>query len=332
MLGKRHVVELVLTADAERRSRAAGGRAGHRQDLPRRARWGSRCRAPNTRIQFTPDLLPERHHRASASTTRRKACSSSTRARSSPTSCSPTRSTARAPRPSPALLEVMEEGSVTIDGVTRQVGRAVPRARHPEPRRAGRHLPPARGAARPLHDAHVARLPRPRRDASASSTAPAIATADLTADHHPAGPAWAWRTWRARVYVDALVLDYIARLVDGTRTADEVRLGVSIRGALALTRAARTRAASQGRTYATPDDVKTLAVPRALAPPDPPPRGRVRRRHPGGRGRPGAARRGAARRDAKRYEPPERPSGDPARSSRASPARCRPPGPRAART
>ena len=64
----------------------------------------------------------------------------------------------------------------------------------------------------------------------------------------------------AEVYVDALVLDYVARLVDGTRSADEVRLGVSIRGALALTRATRTRAAAQGRTYATPDDVKALAV------------------------------------------------------------------------
>ncbi len=65
----------------------------------------------------------------------------------------------------------------------------------------------------------------------------------------------------AQVYVDALVLDYVARLVDSTRSADEVRLGVSIRGALALTHAARTRAASQGRTYVTPDDVKALAVP-----------------------------------------------------------------------
>ena len=63
-----------------------------------------------------------------------------------------------------------------------------------------------------------------------------------------------------QVYVDALVLDYIARVVDATRSADEVRLGVSIRGALALTRAVRTRAAAQGRAYATPDDVKTLAV------------------------------------------------------------------------
>ena len=62
------------------------------------------------------------------------------------------------------------------------------------------------------------------------------------------------------VYVNPLVLDYIARLVDATRSADQVRLGVSIRGALALTKATKTRAASQGRTYATPDDVKALAV------------------------------------------------------------------------
>jgi MoxR-like ATPase len=65
----------------------------------------------------------------------------------------------------------------------------------------------------------------------------------------------------ATVYADALVLDYIARLVDATRSADEVRLGVSIRGALALTRASRARAAAQGRTFVTPDDVKALAVP-----------------------------------------------------------------------
>jgi MoxR-like ATPase len=63
------------------------------------------------------------------------------------------------------------------------------------------------------------------------------------------------------VYTNALVLDYVARVVDATRSAEQVRLGVSIRGALALTRATRTRAVSQGRTYATPDDVKALAVP-----------------------------------------------------------------------
>src|SRR5712692_8947660 len=49
-----------------------------------------------------------------------------------------------------------------------QAARAVLRHRHAEPFRARRHLPAARVAARPLHDAHRARLPRPRRRARAA--------------------------------------------------------------------------------------------------------------------------------------------------------------------
>ncbi|MDF2580380.1 MAG: ATPase, partial [Microbacterium sp.] len=63
------------------------------------------------------------------------------------------------------------------------------------------------------------------------------------------------------VYLDALVLDYIARLIEATRLATEVRLGVSVRGAIALTKAAKTWAIAHGRSYVTPDDVKALAEP-----------------------------------------------------------------------
>ena len=163
------------------------------------------------------------------------------------------------PKTQSALLEVMEEGSVTIDGVSRQVGVPFLVLATQNPVEQAGHLPAARGAARPLHDAHLARLPRPRRHRPHPRRRGG-------ADGRPRARSSrrrrssAWPTSRAQVYVDALVLDYIARLVDSTRSADEVRLGVSIRGALALTRAARTRAASQGRTYATPDDVKALAV------------------------------------------------------------------------
>jgi MoxR-like ATPase len=66
------------------------------------------------------------------------------------------------------------------------------------------------------------------------------------------------------VHVEPSIVDYVARLVDATRQADEVRLGVSVRGALALVRTARAWAAIHGRDYVTPDDVKALAVP-ALA-------------------------------------------------------------------
>ncbi len=63
------------------------------------------------------------------------------------------------------------------------------------------------------------------------------------------------------VHVDATINDYVARLVDATRATEEIRLGVSVRGALALVRTAKTLAASNGRYYVTPDDVKALAEP-----------------------------------------------------------------------
>ena len=60
------------------------------------------------------------------------------------------------PKTQSALLEAMEERQVTVDGVTRPAARALPGAGHPEPDRVRGHLPPARGAARPLPDARSA--------------------------------------------------------------------------------------------------------------------------------------------------------------------------------
>jgi len=65
----------------------------------------------------------------------------------------------------------------------------------------------------------------------------------------------------ASVHIEESILDYIARLTEATRTAADVRLGVSIRGALALVRTTRVWAASLGRHFVIPDDVKMLAIP-----------------------------------------------------------------------
>jgi MoxR-like ATPase len=54
---------------------------------------------------------------------------------------------------------------------------------------------------------------------------------------------------------------YIVDLVDTTRTHDELYLGASPRGSLALFRTAQARAAVEGRDYVLPDDVKAMAVP-----------------------------------------------------------------------
>jgi MoxR-like ATPase len=63
------------------------------------------------------------------------------------------------------------------------------------------------------------------------------------------------------VHVDPVVTDYVARLVEATRTNADVRLGASVRGALALMRCSKTFAAINGRHYVVPDDVKALAEP-----------------------------------------------------------------------
>jgi len=63
------------------------------------------------------------------------------------------------------------------------------------------------------------------------------------------------------VRVEESVLDYLVAVVEATRTAEMVELGVSPRGSLSLYRAAQALALVEGREYALPDDVKELAVP-----------------------------------------------------------------------
>ncbi len=67
-----------------------------------------------------------------------------------------------------------------------------------------------------------------------------------------------------QVQVEESLGRYIVDLVAATRSAPGVQVGSSPRGSLALLKLARGRAALSGRDYATPDDVKAVAVP-ALA-------------------------------------------------------------------
>ncbi len=62
------------------------------------------------------------------------------------------------------------------------------------------------------------------------------------------------------VHVEEDVIVYLHRLVLATRESKLLSLGASTRGALAFERAVRARALVSGRTYATPDDVQSLAV------------------------------------------------------------------------
>ena len=63
------------------------------------------------------------------------------------------------------------------------------------------------------------------------------------------------------VYVDDLVKQYIVDIVEATRNLEDVFVGASPRGSLALFRGSQARALLDGRDYVSPDDVKALVQP-----------------------------------------------------------------------
>jgi MoxR-like ATPase len=141
------------------------------------------------------------------------------------------------PKTQSALLEVMEEGHVTVDGVTHDVGSPfmVMKASIGYPDHAST-IRILEGADRRAHD----------------TTVPAIISAATVIE---------MAALARTVHVDPSINDYVSRLVEASRSAVEVRLGVSVRGALALVRTAKTLAAAAGSHYVIPDDVKVLAEP-----------------------------------------------------------------------
>jgi len=62
------------------------------------------------------------------------------------------------------------------------------------------------------------------------------------------------------IYLDDAVLDYITAIVKGTREHNQVDVGASPRGSLALMKLSRARAALEGRDYVLPDDVKYVSI------------------------------------------------------------------------
>ncbi|WP_255498178.1 MoxR family ATPase [Nakamurella sp. PAMC28650] len=165
------------------------------------------------------------------------------------------------PKTQSALLEVMEESAVTVDGITREVGEPfmVIGTQNPIEQAGTYRLPEAQldrflmrtGLGHPPTDAALAILAGVGTRSSRLVLGPLTSAAMITGMTADA----------ARVYVDPAVLRYITSLVEATRSVADVVLGVSQRGAIALLRTAKTRAASLGRNYVIPDDVKFLARP-----------------------------------------------------------------------
>jgi MoxR-like ATPase len=168
------------------------------------------------------------------------------------------------PKTQSALLEAMEEGQVSVDGVSRRV---------PSPFLvAATQNPVEYEGTYPLPEAQLDRfllkvvLPIPERDQeleilrrhAAGFDPRDVRAAGVTAVAGPADIA-AGQAAVKTVQVTAEVVGYIVDIARATRQSPSLSLGVSPRGATALLRAARAWAWLTGRDFVTPDDVKALA-------------------------------------------------------------------------
>ena len=165
------------------------------------------------------------------------------------------------PKTQSALLEVMEEQRVTVDGVAHAVPRPflVIGTQNPIDMDGTYPLPEAQldrflmriEVGYPGHEAEVEVLDGRRQRRQVENLRPVLSLEQAAALIRAA----------ADIHIAPAVASYIVALAAATRQLPEVRLGASPRGSLALARAARVLAAADGRAFVTPADVKTLAVP-----------------------------------------------------------------------
>ncbi|MEZ3160514.1 MoxR family ATPase [Microbacterium sp. BWT-B31] len=165
------------------------------------------------------------------------------------------------PKTQSALLEVMEEGRVTVDGVSHEVGTPFMVIATQNPiEQAGTYKLPEAQLDRFLiktsigyPDARIAEqillgTGAKNRSAGLEPVITATAVAEIA-------------ELLEKVHLDPAVARYTAHLAEETRADPHTTLGVSVRGMIAMIRAAKVWAASEGRTFVLPDDVKTLAEP-----------------------------------------------------------------------
>jgi MoxR-like ATPase len=212
------------------------------------------------RIQFTPDLLPS--DVTGASVYDRETGSFAFRAGGVFANVVLGDEINRAsPKTQSALLEAMQEGQVTVDNVTHRLPSPflVIATQNPVEHEGTYPLPESQldrfllrvRMGYPDRTAELDMLERPE-SRTAVDDLPAVAGPEAI----PTLVALA-----RQVHVASALKGYIVDLATATRHHPALSLGMSPRAALALQRAARALAASAGREYVIPDDIKYLASP-----------------------------------------------------------------------
>ncbi|MEN5100249.1 MoxR family ATPase [Stenotrophomonas sp.] len=165
-----------------------------------------------------------------------------------------------------ALLEVMQEGQVTIEGKAFALS--------PPFLTLATQNPVEQEGTYPLPEAQLDRfllkvlidyptLDDEKRMVDAITTGRSAADFDLSQVPRVLSGAdvVALQQATAAITVDPEVIDYAVRIVAATRQWPGIALGAGPRGSIALVRAARAQAVLSGRDFVTPDDVRDIAKP-----------------------------------------------------------------------
>ncbi len=166
------------------------------------------------------------------------------------------------PRTQSSLLEVMEEGQVTVDGIT-----------HPLPRPfmvLATQNPVDFVGTYPLPEAQMDRFfmritigyPSVEEEMDvlerySGQVSPLAALKPICSAQDVIGMQEQVMT----VYCSPEVRSYVASIAAATRSHPQLTLGISPRGAIALLRAAQACAVLMGRDYVLPDDIRNMVVP-----------------------------------------------------------------------
>ncbi len=213
-----------------------------------------------SRIQFTPDLLPSDitglnyYNQKEGAFVFRKG----------PVFCNillADEINRATPRTQSSLLECMEEKQITVDGETRILKQPffVIATQNPVETAGTFPLPEAQldrflmqiSMGLPQREEEMQIVNRFIRNNPLAEIKPVIKKADLL-DLQKA---------YKEIYIHPVLLDYLVRIVEESRTLKSAALGVSPRGTLAFVRAVQAYALIQGREYVIPEDIQILAVP-----------------------------------------------------------------------
>jgi len=165
------------------------------------------------------------------------------------------------PRTQSALLEAMSERQVSADGQTRALPEPfmVIATQNPVEFEGTYPLPESQldrfllriSVGYPGQDVELEVLKTHRSGEPVDELEPALDCAQVNG----------LRRAVREVEVDEAIGRYLLAVVEATRRCDDLHVGISTRGALALYRASQAAALVAGRSYVVPDDVKQLAVP-----------------------------------------------------------------------